>query len=377
MKVGSLVFATEQGLGILAKAFYDYDIVTDVLVIRHGRRPERDDWYPNSGRISDLRAGKHTILEFCKSMDVMLFFETPFDWSLIPWCREHGVKTVLMPMHECHPKDKMPGSGYEPDLYACPSLLDFRVFANTRANGIINPFDRYYWTNGAVLTPVPVEVPWKLRTRAEVFVHNAGHGGLKGRNGTAELLEAIPLVQSPAKFVIRSQVPFGYGPHPLVRDKRVQFQIGTINHDQLFAEGDVFVFPEKFNGLSLPLQEARAAGMLVMCGDRFPMNEWLPTSIRLPLDAPITYADGSSFYILDPCVYNPLIPVSSYRRSSVAARCLDFDEAVFEPKAIAAKIDEWYGRDITTYSESGREWAKTMSWEAIGPKWKAMLEDLL
>jgi glycosyltransferase involved in cell wall biosynthesis len=204
-----------------------------------------------------------------------------------------------------------------------------------------------------MFAPIPVDVPWRQRTRAEVFVHNAGHGGLKGRNGTAELLEALPLVKSPVKLILRSQDRMPVQAHEgRVRMGNVEVfaSSGTLEEKWLYDAGDVFLFPEKFNGLSLPLQEARAAGMLVMCGDRFPMSEWLPRE--------------------------PLIPVAGYRKNRIGPPYHEFSEAVFDPKDIAATIDRWYGRDITEYSASGKAWAESMSWAKLRPRYLEVLESL-
>jgi glycosyltransferase involved in cell wall biosynthesis len=357
MKIGTLAFTTCQGLGILAKAFYDYGIITDVLTVRHGRRPEHPEWYPDrAGEITNLRdpAQVKVMEEFCARVDVMLFFETPFEWRLLDFCRKVGVKTALMPMYECAPAI-LPSI---PDLFICPSLLDLRYFPNggRLSNGVT--VDEVV----SVHIPVPVSVPWRQRTRAEVFVHNAGWGGLKGRNGTAELIKAFDLLKSPATILIRSQADLAAKLAPVGADYRTA-SVGivgdgpslhvlceTFPYETLYEDGDVFIFPEKFNGLSLPLQEARAAGMLVMGSDRFPISDWLPRG--------------------------PLIPVSSYRRARVSPRCVEFDEAVIDPHAIAAKIDEFCGRDITAYSQAGRAWAEGMSWAVFKPRYLTVLEEL-
>lgn len=329
MKVGSLVYATQQGLGILAKSFYDHGIVTNVMVIQHGTHPEQP-WYPGAPRITDIRRQSAEIREFCKSMDVMLFFETPFDWGCIASCK----RSVLMTMYECTPAN-LPAY---PDHFLYPSLLDKKVFE-----------ERFPVAQGrGTFLTVPVEYPWRLRTKAEVFVHNAGHGGLKGRNGTRELIEALPYIHSGAKIIIRSQSALSW---PNRWDGcQAEMVVGDVPYSELFTQGDVFIFPEKFNGLSLPLQEARAAGMLVMCSDRFPMNEWLPRE--------------------------PLIPVAGYTGNRVGPPYMIFQEAIIEPKAIAAKIDEWYGRDITAYSDGGREWAQQNSWEVLKPQYEKLLRSL-
>lgn len=329
MKVGSFVYATNQGLGILAKDFYDAGVVTDVMVIAHGSRAMRQNWYPNSSKIlynlRDSRAFRD-MQEFCKTVDLMLFFETPFEWRIMEWCKSVGIRTALMPMHEC-----MPNEHPEPDITLCPSELELDHYLEKYPKGKVFH----------IPVPVPdvVAAQWRLRERAETFVHNGGHGGLRGRNGTRELLQAIPLVQSDAKFIIRSQIVIP----DLTRYRNVQVELGDVPYGNLYSEGDVFLFPEKFNGLSLPLQEAYASGMLVMATDRYPTNRWLP----------------------DP----PLICTMGSRRSSVSGRCLEFDEAIVDPKEIAATIDAWYGQDITQYSQFGKEYGETNSWANLKPRY--------
>lgn len=324
LKVGSVGYATDQGLGILLKSFYDAGVVTEVAVIAHGSRPTHMEWYPRSELWTNLRSPQQIqrLKDLCDEVDVMLFFETPFAWELIPHCRSIGVRTFLMPMYECMPK-ALP---YIPDRFICPSELDLK-----------------YYPTSSTFIPVPVSYPWRKREVAEVFVHNAGHGGLMGRNGTRELLDAIPLVKSPVKFIIRTQKDKSGGFNNLKSNDKVRVLVGTIPYEDLYSQGDAFVFPEKFNGLSLPLQEAYAAGMLVMAGNRFPMNRWLPT--------------------------DPLIPVTGYRQSRIAPRCNEFEEAVYNPQDIANTIDSWYGRDISKYSEKGRKWAEANSWDCLRSKY--------
>lgn len=336
LRVGSLVYSTDQGLGVLAKAFFDNGVVTDAMVIRHGRRPENDHWFPNQPRCGDVRRVRQ-LEEFCSHMDVMLFFETPFAWELLPFCRRKGVKTVIMPMHECTPRE-LPAL---PDLWLCPSLLDLYTFSRKAGHGV-----------EASYLPVPVEVPWKQRTTAKVFVHNAGWGGLNGRNGTRELVQALPYVtKEGVELVIRTQEKLDVPLRNLGTKVLVRQEIGTTPYERLFSEGDVFIFPERFNGLSLPLQEARASGMLVMATNRFPMNTWLPRE--------------------------PLIPTRGKRTSCVAQRCLEYAEAVVEPRDIATTIDSWYERDITEYSQGGKAWAEANSWAVWKPQYMSRLERLV
>lgn len=308
--VGAIVLATEQGLGYLAKDFYDNGLIDKVYIHQHGRRENHYEWYGDDavGDINDLL-----------DCDILLMFETPFDWTIIPRARAKGIKTVLMPMYECTPLPNI----YESDVILTPSDLD----------------QQYYPHGKRINVPVPNWVEWKERKTAKTFVHNAGNGGLGGRNGTKELIEAMKHVKSPIKLIIRSQEPSFK-----VDDTRIEVVNGNLAPEELYSEGDVFIFPEKFNGLSLPMQEAFASGMAVMGGDRFPMNVWLPKEL--------------------------LIPVESYKEEQILTK---FKSAVYSPQTIAETIDKWYNQDITRYSLLGKKFKEENSWQKLKEKYVELM----
>ncbi len=318
----------------MMKDFYDHGVVTDVCIVRNSRRPTHTEWYPEGTRT--VRSGTPefaaTLDAFVRDKDVMVFFETPFRWELIPLCRSLGIKTVLMPMYECSPED-------------FPQVPD--VLINS------SDLDQQYYPHGVRLN-VPVSAgSWRpRRDRILTFVHNAGHGGLRGRNGTAELITAWPMVDKRAKLILRSQEPLSPAQHRLLeRSGNVDIRIGSARRDELYTEGEAFVFPEKFNGLSLPMQEAFAAGMCVIGARRFPMTEWLPKE--------------------------PLVPVARVIRARVANRFQEFDEAVVEPRDIAAKLNQMFDTDPTPYSIAGREWGKANDWSVLKPQYMSLLQQLV
>ena len=340
VRVGCVGYATEQGLGRLAKSFYDAGVITEMVVFRHSIRNRVTNltWYPPdtpefSGRpFHSYYPDK--MWKFLKSVDVVLFFETPFDWTFLADCYYHGVKTVLMPMYEWTPKV---WPARPPDAILCPSLLDLEYFHKE-------------FGNRCVFLRVPVDSSkWELRKRADRFLHNAGNIGHREHKGTRQLLEAVPLVVDPEfRLTVRAQdvsalqsilqsVP------QATKDPRLKIELGEIPYENLWKGYDVYVAPEKFNGLSLPLQEARAAGMVVMTTDRYPANNWLPME--------------------------SLIAPDRYNRVNISSNYLDFDEAVVDPAAIAEKIDRWVGRDITSYSLSGKEWAEANNWSSLKEKY--------
>lgn len=378
-RVGTLCYATEQGLGYLAKDFINQGIVTDVYIMRHPKNPTHEEWYPGAPIMSAwgcdrVAAIMHWLKE--KSIQVLLFFETPFDWSLINEARQLGIRTVLMPMYECTPA--VPPA--LPDVLLCPSLLDasyflhrhgqrWTVFWNCISKQMYSVSDRANaWTTASQegktdvrLVQVPVDtkaIPWQERAcPSRVFVHNAGHLGLRGRNGTRELLDALATYDVPVQLILRSQEPIpGFQRHSgiiTINKTTVDYRLGTAPRDTLWDEGDAFVFPEKFNGLSLPLQEAFACGMTVIATYREPMIRWLPTL--------------------------PLIRPRATQTAKVGPPYLPVDEAVIDLESIASTINAWHTNDCLAHKYLhglGKQWAEQNSWDALRPAWRSLMTSL-
>jgi hypothetical protein len=301
---GIVCVATEQGLGRQAKSFIDNGLIDEVFCVPHSSYVNHYDWYPNRCQTYD---------ELLNKVTEIWFLETPYDWNFILRARERKIKTVLFLMYECS------ALHYIPDVLVGGSMME-----------------REYFGDRVKVINVPVDVKWKKRTKAKVFIHNAGHLGIHGRNGTNELIAAIPHIKSDIKLIIRSQVPLRE-----YKDPRVEYQIGDFPYEELFNEGDVFVYPDKFGGSCLPLQEAHASGMLVMASNRHPSNLWLPNE--------------------------PLIPTDGYKKDQIVGI---IDSAIVNPLTIARTIDYWFEKDITKYSLLGKKWAKENSWAKLKPEYE-------
>lgn len=326
MRVGTICYDVHSGLGHLAKSFYDHGVIDQVLIIPHPHYPRYPDWYPE-----EIRHERDNFEEFLPKIDTLLIFENAFDWRIVRAARERGIWIVIMPMYEYSPFPPP----VIPDVVLCPSLLDMQ----------------YYREYNCKYLPVPVDIEWRLRKRARVFIHNAGHGGHDYRNGTPQLLEAMKYVKSPIKLVVRGQ-PEDSKIRNLFQkwqaennDPRIEVVCKELpGQEDLWSTGDVMIAPERYNGLSLPLQEGWASGMLVMTTDRFPMNTWLPTE--------------------------PLIPVERYEDYKIS---IEFKRAVINPKTIAETIDKWYDRDIRPWSVAGAHYGERHSWLALKDEYLKVL----
>lgn len=334
MNIGTICYATQSGLGHLAKQFYDAGVINRILLNPHPRYQSFPEWY----RKEDLYQ-RQDFLRFLDKLDVVVIFENAFSqWRVVELAKRRGCKFILIPMYEWTP-NPLP---VKPDLILCPSLLDVEYFPQYPCQFLNIP-----------VTLGEHAITWRERNIALRFVHNAGHGQVGYAKGTPEVLEAFNKhVKSDAILLVRGQKnePRIHGLlSQYYNHKKITVVYDDIPYNQLFSTGDVYINAERYNGLSLPLQEAYASGMMVTTTNRFPANTWLPI--------------------------DPLIPVKKYDRHSV--NHTTFDRAEIDPIDIAKCVDSWYGKDITTYSQMGKRWGEEHSWERMKPIYLECFEQLV
>ena len=330
MEIGFIGYESHSGLGHLMRDFFDNGIVNRVLVVRHPRDQNYADWYPPA-----VRYTKDRCEPFLRGLDVLLLFENAFLWDVASLARQHGTRIVMIPNYEFTPFP----SPVAPNLVLCPSSLDVDYYADQHRTMLLPiPLDTNKIPGRRAAAPACPSTMWDTAA----MTGGTEHPGCSKRCSTSR----VPYVSSSAAETgeprVRQLFERGWD------DPRVTLRYGDVaERGDLWSEGDVYVAPERYNGVSLPLQEAFGWGMLVMTTDRYPMNTWLPTE--------------------------PMIPVDRYESYHLA---VDFERAVIEPRAIAAMIDQWYGRDISRFSEQGRRWAAEHNWDVMRPKYLDILQGL-
>ena len=322
-RLGILGFASNSGLGTLSREFHDHLKPARTLLV-----PTKYSEF--SERFPDARRGmtKENIEWLLEGIDVLLTFETPGGfWELYQMAHKRGVKTVLMPMYECMPLP-IP---VLPDMILCPSKLDYKIFRREMKDKC-----------RVEHLPVPVNrkrVEFRQRLIAKIFEHHAGHGGLLGRNGTYELLAAVPMLKSDAKIIIYSQRALDFQ-HP-----KVEIRVGNFKeYWDIWGHGDVFVFPHKFDGLSLPIQEALSSGMPILSTGMEPFMEMLP--------------------------YEWMIQSDEQTQMRVFQRMIDV--SIVAPPRIAEMIDGWYDRDIREDSLKADRIAAALDWKVLKGRYEAI-----
>jgi glycosyltransferase involved in cell wall biosynthesis len=335
-RIGIIAVCDNTGLGVMTVDFFRNLIVQKVLVVP-GNEPNYLDRFNRPGvsvivcptRVPTLGE----IDRFLENVDVIVAFETPYDWNIFMRARQFGIKTVLIPMYEWTPSnDKIP---CYPDLFLCPSRLDYDEL----------PEPKQY-----IPTPVNTDtIPFRLRTQAQKFVFINGTGGFKGRNSLHVLLDVIPVVKSSVEFLIRSQVPI-----PPISDTRVTLQMEEVDYENLWKEGDIYLHLHRWDGLSLPINEAMAAGMPIIAPNFYPHNEFLPKRLLFPIEATV--------------------------RECLLEGLREIDVHVISASTVAQKIEEvamMQEHEIALLSQTVNQLADERSWNVLRSKFVKIFNNLI
>lgn len=281
MKLGVIARADARGLGIQTKAFHDNMSPAKTLVVcaSESKRvsatplPIRADWYPDARTCTGL-PGVVDIEWLLDGIDAVYTAETGYGNYLWSAANQRGVKTVLHANYEFLDRND------QPTVWAAPSRWHIDD-----------------WPTNTVHLPVPIEthrieVEPKPDT-ATRFLHVIGrparHAMWGERNGTVDLLKALPMIASDVTVTVTCQVA-GYVEQLLNEHHvRVPDHINLVvqtndipNYWELYRGHHAMILPRRFGGLCLPANEAVGAGMPVIMPDIDPNNRWLPKQWLTP-----------------------------------------------------------------------------------------------
>lgn len=278
MRIGLIARSEDRGLGNLTWEWAQHMRPERIVVVEPNHRiPMRRDRYPAATFVRwnhrlDSALDERAMRTFLDGLDVVYSAETFYDWRVVEWAREQGVKTVchMMPEYYSHAGSRMP----EPDAWWTPTRWRLEYLPETTR-----------------VVPVPIAVerfglatPGRHRDDVTTFLHIAGARASGDRNGTDILLRALERLTQPARIRIRTQENVAIHrrlPHhvdvEIVREP-------TSEYWELYADADVHVLPRRYAGLSLPAMESMAAGLALVMPDVEPQrSEW--PSLLVPVGA--------------------------------------------------------------------------------------------
>lgn len=209
--------------------------------------------------------------KFLKDIDVMLTAETPYTYEAWNWARLLGVKTFCQPNWELFDGLIQPNMPH-PEQYLMPSYWHLEEMKQRFPNTIYLP-------------PPVIESDFKevretnLKPKAKPrFVHVIGKPAIYDRSGWGVIMDALPFTKSDFELVVFSQHEItGYS------DERVKYHVFDIeDQTDLYRGFDAMIYPRRYGGLCLPMNEALLAGLPVIMPDISPNNKILPKQWLLP-----------------------------------------------------------------------------------------------
>lgn len=332
MRIGTIGYRTKTGLGYQVKSYVKHLPVTKVMVVNlngYNGIP-LTDWYPDAVTVNGYPREDH-LSDFLKDIDVVLLAETPLNYNLYQIARDRGIKTAVVANWEFWDYYLNPQFP-KPDLLIMPSvwrLEEAKQWANengVRCVQIHHPVDRE-------------EFPFRER-HTKSFIHIAGNPAVHDRNGTWTTLQAMPDVT-----VITQNDNLATHIKRKYRNARV---LSSISEPQAMYEySDILVFPRRYGGNCLPLNEALSSGMPAIMPDISPNNHLLPKEWLVP-----ARQDGH---------FTPRTKVDLYS---------------VDPNALREKIEWFKTCNIAEESRKADKIAETISWDTLRPKYMEALESI-
>lgn len=266
MNLGLIARADDGGLGQMTREFYAHLDPAATLVVDlkdAGRSPARCERYatgPGEARLCGYPLDDRDVDWLCERTDVVYSAEVLYHDTFTLLANTHQTDVVVHAMPELY------------DTYDNPGA---RVWLPT-------PWERRRFPTTVPIVPVPVATE-RFTPRCVTSIETALHissPAMRDRNGTDLVKEACEharrrftlLVSGPSKPPERTKI--GVVDVVPVDD--------TTDYWERYDDVDLLVLPRRYGGLSLPMQEAAAAGVPTLTLNSEPQSSWLPPSCLVP-----------------------------------------------------------------------------------------------
>lgn len=314
-----------------------------VVVDVGGPHAKHLDWFPGAPVVKPTTpAFEQEVRHMLGQVDSLLLLETPYDARLYDWAREAGVFTVVVAMPEYHIPERW------------------------RADLVVNPTSYLHdrLPEGSIVLPWPVDtsaITYRPRTQIDTWLHVVGQPCAHDRNGTNLVLRAFEQMPE-QQLIIRSQVPL----RNLRRSRHHNIQFvskETATVDELYQDADAFILPRRYAGQSLVINEAQAAGLPLVCLDRVPEAAWTAPKALIPSHG--RKGRGWTRSRADVYPRNRTLP-GGLGQLEIA------DAAIEDVVRTVHRVAGSLGR-TQRLSDLSRHRALSMSWDAIGDRWRSIV----
>lgn len=326
MNLGLIVRADNRGLGIQTWEIWRHlnpavTVCVDISPIDpNGNWPQQFERFPDaiispwSGYLNPLSAEAVDALLTC---DILFSVETTYDPKLYELARQRGIATVIY---------------VNPELWR-PHETDYASAVWVPSRWKIDRIPRAEWV------PMPVALDRFNGVGGMSYLHVGGHKARGDRNGMETAIRAARYAGITLNVTTQDRLR--------IAGRGVTQQPSVENYWDLYSDYGVLVMPRKYGGLSLPVQEAMAAGLAVIMSDCPPNGDW-----------PVSRIAGRF--------------VQRVQMPGGQVELFDTDRI-----ALATEMQRMADLDYRAeWQDKGRAWALAHSWHQLKAEWLARLAEL-
>jgi hypothetical protein len=283
--VGLIVRMDNTGLGNQTRALCEMLKPDRIMVVdstSFNGSAQHLDWYDGyNGVVTVGWPNEQECNKFMLGLTHVLTAETVYNNQIFWLAKKYRVKVFVQPNWEF--LDHLVQAIPQPHTWLMPSYWHLddmkRRFRNT------------------VYLPPPIMIDRFEEARREniaregkaKFLHIVGKRASHDRNGTEDLLKALAHSTADFSLTVRSQTPLeDYG--DFVADRRVTLDVENVENEADMYKGfDALIFPRRYAGLSLPMNEALASALPVIMPHISPNNQILPQDWLVPATVTSTF----------------------------------------------------------------------------------------
>lgn len=223
--------------------------------------------------VTDGFPGNKHIHSFLEGLDIVICYETPYNYDLFRIAKQKGIKTVLRYNYEFLDYLNQPNLPF-PDVLASPSLWHL--------NEVVEQFSEQSQIL-FLLNPIARDrLPFREIHRIETFIHVAGTELFEDRNGTNIVLSSLAHIKSDIKLKVLSQHPINTSGLSIPPNIELSIEGNKPDYWNLYEEGDCLLLPRRYGGQTLQLNEAMSTGMIPLMLDIEPQNAFLDPICLVP-----------------------------------------------------------------------------------------------